>query len=229
MVTIRDLLRRTGDTVRTLVRTRFDATAVRRAEEERRRIAEQLELATKLSRVYVWSFDLVDGELDTGRATFVNVWESLGYDPPEATVDFAGTLARVVLEEDREALREANLAAIEGRTPTFEHEFRIRHGDGTVHWNRPRDLILLDLHMPEMDGFEVVRVIRARERESGGHLPIIALTARSLDRDRERSLAAGMDDFLSKPIEVKVLWAAIDRAMTTFPPTTRTGARRLEA
>jgi two-component system sensor histidine kinase/response regulator len=80
------------------------------------------------------------------------------------------------------------------------------------------DLLLLDLHMPEMDGFEVVRAIRERERETGGHLPIIALTARSSRLDRERSLAAGMDDFLSKPIDVRLLWEAIDRAMATHPP-----------
>jgi CheY-like chemotaxis protein len=73
------------------------------------------------------------------------------------------------------------------------------------------DLVLLDLHMPEKDGFEVVREIRAHERGTGKHLPIIALTARSSQRDRESALAAGMDDFLSKPIEVDALWAALDR------------------
>ena len=62
-----------------------------------------------------------------------------------------------------------------------------------------RNLMLLDLHMPLMDGFEVVRAIRAHEETTSGHLPIIALTARSSKRDRERCLAAGMDDFLSKP------------------------------
>ena len=74
------------------------------------------------------------------------------------------------------------------------------------------DLLLLDLHMPELDGFEVVEAIRRNEQAKGGHLPIIALTARSSLRDRERSLAAGMDDFLAKPIEVGALLAAIDRA-----------------
>ena len=48
--------------------------------------------------------------------------------------------------------------------------------------------------MPELDGFEVVRAIRERERTAGGHLPVIALTARSRQEDRERCLAAGMDD-----------------------------------
>jgi len=75
------------------------------------------------------------------------------------------------------------------------------------------DVLLLDLHMPEMDGFEVAQTIRERERGTPNHLPIIALTARSSQRDRERALAAGMDDFLSKPIQIEALWDAIDRAI----------------
>ena len=80
------------------------------------------------------------------------------------------------------------------------------------------DLLLLDLHMPEMDGFEVVQAIRQAELTTGRHLPIIALTARSSSRDRARCLTAGMDDFLSKPIEADALWAAIDRIVLAFPP-----------
>ena len=73
------------------------------------------------------------------------------------------------------------------------------------------ELLLLDVHMPELDGFEVVQAIRERERTVGGHLPVIALTARSRKEDRERCLAAGMDDFLTKPIQPAELLAAIDR------------------
>ncbi len=68
--------------------------------------------------------------------------------------------------------------------------------------------------MPELDGFQVIQTIRECERSSGGHLPVIALTARSRKEDRERCLAAGMDDFLAKPIQVPDLWAAIDRVMS---------------
>ena len=80
------------------------------------------------------------------------------------------------------------------------------------------DLLLLDVHMPELDGFQVVRAIRERERAAGGHLPVIALTARSRKEDREQCLAAGMDDFLAKPIQAANLWAAIDRVVTARPP-----------
>jgi PAS domain S-box-containing protein len=75
------------------------------------------------------------------------------------------------------------------------------------------DLLLLDVHMPELDGFQVVQAVRERERNAGGHLPVIALTARSRNEDRERCLAAGMDDFLAKPIQAADLWAAIDRVV----------------
>ena len=73
------------------------------------------------------------------------------------------------------------------------------------------DVLLLDLHMPELDGFEVIRAIREREQSTGGRLPVIALTARSRKEDRERCLAAGMDDYLAKPVRAAELFAAIDR------------------
>src|SRR4029077_19151202 len=77
------------------------------------------------------------------------------------------------------------------------------------------DLLLLDVHMPELDGFQVVQSVRERELTAGGHLPIIALTARSRKEDRERCLAAGMDDFQTKPIRPADLLAAIDRVLRT--------------
>jgi two-component system sensor histidine kinase/response regulator len=75
------------------------------------------------------------------------------------------------------------------------------------------DLLLLDIHMPGLDGFQVIHAIRERERRAGGHLPVIALTAHSRKEDRERCLAAGMDDFLSKPIRAAALWDTINRVV----------------
>src|ERR1700751_3010979 len=76
--------------------------------------------------------------------------------------------------------------------------------------------------MPELDGFEGVGAIRERERTTGGHLPVIALTARSRQEDRERCLAAGMDDFLTKPIRLAELLAAITR-LAPAPGASRPG------
>ena len=80
------------------------------------------------------------------------------------------------------------------------------------------DLLLLDIHLPEMDGFAVAQAIREQECASGNHLPIIAFTARSGKADRERCLAAGMDDFLSKPVQAEALWEVIDRAVAPRKP-----------
>jgi PAS domain S-box-containing protein len=77
----------------------------------------------------------------------------------------------------------------------------------------PFDLLLLDIHMPELDGFEVVGALRQRERTAGGRLPVIALTARSRREDRERCLRAGMDECLTKPFTAADLWAAMDRIL----------------
>ena len=92
----------------------------------------------------------------------------------------------------------------------------------------PYDLLLLDVHMPELDGFQVVQAVRERERIVGGHLPIIALTARSRNEDRVRCLAAGMDDFLTKPIQAANLWAAIDRIVNASTGSTEKESSRIE-
>jgi CheY-like chemotaxis protein len=67
------------------------------------------------------------------------------------------------------------------------------------------DVVLMDVEMPEMDGYEATAVIRVQQRQSGTHVPIIAMTAHAMKGDREQCLEAGMDDYISKPIRIQQL------------------------
>ena len=73
------------------------------------------------------------------------------------------------------------------------------------------DIVLMDLQMPVMDGIEATMAIREREREAGGHIRIVAMTAHAMSSDRERCLSAGMDGYLSKPIDARTLYAAVEQ------------------
>ena len=75
------------------------------------------------------------------------------------------------------------------------------------------DLILMDVQMPEMDGYEATAVIREREKSTRTHIPIIALTAHAMSRDKERCLKIGMDAYVSKPMKAAELYGAIARLM----------------
>jgi len=75
------------------------------------------------------------------------------------------------------------------------------------------DVVLMDVQMPEMDGFEATAGIRAKEKSTGGHIPIIAMTAHSLKGDQERCLAAGMDGYVSKPIRTNELFSTIEKVL----------------
>jgi signal transduction histidine kinase/DNA-binding response OmpR family regulator len=75
---------------------------------------------------------------------------------------------------------------------------------------RSYDVVLMDVQMPEMDGLEATAAIRAKEKISGAHLPVIAVTAYAMPEDRERCLKAGMDDYLSKPILSQALFDTIE-------------------
>jgi CheY-like chemotaxis protein/HPt (histidine-containing phosphotransfer) domain-containing protein len=124
-----------------------------------------------------------------------------------------GRRLRVLLAEDNPY----NQAVLENLLPRRGHTVRVA-GDGRAALSALEqydfDVMLLDIHMPELDGFQLVAAQRQREQGTSRHLPVIALTARSADGERERCLQAGMDDYLAKPVRAAELFAAIDRVVT---------------
>jgi two-component system sensor histidine kinase/response regulator len=80
------------------------------------------------------------------------------------------------------------------------------------------DVVLMDLQMPDMGGLEATEAIRRREASTGGHVPIVAMTAHAMSGDRERALAAGMDGYVSKPLRRDELFAAIDKLVPVDEP-----------
>jgi two-component system sensor histidine kinase/response regulator len=73
------------------------------------------------------------------------------------------------------------------------------------------DVVLMDVQMPGLNGFEATAALRAHEQAGGSRLPIVALTAHALSGDRERCLSAGMDDYVSKPLRADRLIAIVER------------------
>jgi signal transduction histidine kinase/ActR/RegA family two-component response regulator len=76
------------------------------------------------------------------------------------------------------------------------------------------DLVLMDIQMPRMNGFDATAAVRAREAGTGRHLPIVAMTAHAMEEDRQRCLEAGMDGYVTKPIDVNELLSAISAAIS---------------
>jgi PAS domain S-box-containing protein len=138
-----------------------------------------------------------------------------GGDSRDADTRFGGTdLARsglrILVAEDNVVNRAVATGILEKEGHVLVHAANGREAvrafsDGAF------DLILMDVQMPEMDGFEATRRIRELEEATGCHTTIVAMTAHAMAGDRERCLAAGMDDYLSKPVARSELKAALER------------------
>jgi signal transduction histidine kinase/DNA-binding response OmpR family regulator len=125
---------------------------------------------------------------------------------------------RVLLVEDNPVNQMVARAVLERRGCRVVMAANGREGVEAFE-RQPFDVVLMDIQMPEMDGFEALAAIRALEERTGRRTPVIALTAHALKEDRERCLAAGMDGYLSKPIEASRL-AEVIRAVLRERPLT---------
>ena len=118
---------------------------------------------------------------------------------------------RILLAEDNAINRALVAGILEKRGHALVHATNGREALELAN-TETFDLIFMDLQMPEMDGLDVTRRIRQLEQAKGGrHIPIVAMTAHAMTGDRERCIEAGMDDYLSKPLERASLFALIER------------------
>ncbi|MCO6043702.1 response regulator [Aeoliella sp. ICT_H6.2] len=116
---------------------------------------------------------------------------------------------RILLAEDGVVNRQVATSLLEKRGHTVT---AVENGQLAVEAARQSefDLILMDVQMPVLDGFDATAAIRAWEKTSGRHTPIIAMTAHAMKGDRERCMAAGMDDYVAKPFRPQELFAAVE-------------------
>jgi two-component system, sensor histidine kinase and response regulator len=122
-----------------------------------------------------------------------------------ATVPMAAQSLHILVAEDNAVNQQIARRLLEKRGHTV-----VLVGDGRAAVDRLEhesfDLVLMDVQMPVMDGVEATAAIRARELQTGDWLPIVAMTAHAMKGDREKYLAAGMDGYISKPVQKQALW-----------------------
>ncbi len=169
--------------------------------------------------------DTILGIMSSNEAT-QPTGQNLAAHPPSAGVPSLPPL-RLLLAED--ALINQRLAV--GVLEKAGHRVRVANNGVEALEALTResfDLVLMDVQMPELDGFETTQLIRQSEETSGLHLPIIALTAHAMKGDREKCLQAGMDGYVTKPIRARDLFLAMEQALQTFNPSRLTDEPRSE-
>ena len=164
----------------------------------------------------------VESEKGQGSRFIVSVWlktpleDAAQNDPDDAGNDYAGAFnnRRILLVEDTVINKEVVIALLE---PTGAHIEAAINGIEAVNLFEQNagkyDLILMDIHMPEMDGYEAARRIRASSMPGGKTVPIVALTANTFKEDIDRCLAAGMNAHLGKPVMVDKMMDTINKCL----------------
>ena len=130
--------------------------------------------------------------------------------PPEGESLPAARSLRILLAEDGLVNQKVAVNLLQDRG----HEVTVANNGQEAldaHARASFDVVLMDVQMPAMDGFEATALIRQKERASGAHIPIIAMTAHAMKGDRERCLDAGMDGYIAKPIRAHQLYEAVEQ------------------
>jgi len=135
---------------------------------------------------------------------------------PAANIEPARSSLRILVAEDNAINRALAAGILEKRGHSLVHAADGREAVQAAA-REAFDIIFMDVQMPEMEGFEATRRIREAELATGRHTPIAAMTAHAMAGDRERCLSAGMDDYLSKPLDKAALLALLDRVSAARP------------
>jgi CheY-like chemotaxis protein len=123
---------------------------------------------------------------------------------------------RILLAEDNAVNQQLAVAILQKQGHTVVVAANGREALKALENASPKfDLILMDVQMPELGGLEATAIIRDKEKETGAHIPIVALTAHALKGDRERCLEAGMDAYLSKPVQPEKLRKIVEDMVST--------------
>ncbi len=147
--------------------------------------------------------------------------------PPEPSPAAAPSVPRtrplrVLLAEDNAVSQRLTVRLLEKRGHTTVVAATGKEALAALE-REPFDLVLIDVQMPEMDGFEATAAIREREKTTGHHIPIVAMTAHAMTGDEKRCLQAGMDGYVAKPIQIPQLLQAIARLTATTVPVASKG------
>ena len=124
---------------------------------------------------------------------------------------------RLLLAEDNAVNQKLAIRLLEKRGHTVVVASNGREALAAVE-REPFDAVLMDVQMPEMDGFQATAAIRAREQGTGTHLPIIAMTAHAMKGDREKCLEVGMDAYVSKPLQASELFEVVESLVGAEAP-----------
>ncbi len=193
------------------------SSAGHRAEPERCR---ELGISSYLTKP-VRQSDLLSQIVDAVRQSPDRGWESRARTRQEKD---DGPHLRVLLAEDNAVNQHLAVRVLEKRG----HEvWVVDNGREAVEASERSsfDVLLMDIQMPEMNGLEAAREIRARERRTGGHLPIVAMTAYAMAGDQERCYKAGMDAYISKPLRTEQLLDVLRRIGSTPSAAPRPGCQ----